>query len=157
MLSLAGLFPNSVLTIQVFRTALDITPPPIHFSLLGGKMKYSKFGAVCAVIAMSASISHLISTSAAGAGVTYFGCLKSGSVTKIGIARPACPAGSSMMIWNQTGLKGDTGATGPQGPAGAEGQTGPTGAQGPTGPQGATGLQGSTGATGPRARPAPRD
>lgn len=68
---------------------------------------------------------------------TYFGCLKNGNLTKVGAAQPAnCPAGATLISWNQQGPQGLPGPTGPQG---AQGATGP---QGPAGPTGASGLSG---------------
>ncbi|MDK2965930.1 collagen-like protein [Lacrimispora sp.] len=56
--------------------------------------------------------------------------------------------GTLVVVQDDFGPTGPTGATGPTGPTGATGPTGPTGATGPTGPTGATGLTGPTGATG---------
>jgi Collagen triple helix repeat (20 copies) len=86
--------------------------------------------------------------------VTYYACLKNGSLSNVGISAPDnCPTGATLINWNAigpTGAAGPIGRTGPQGPAGPTGATGP---QGPSGAVGATGPQGpagETGATGPQ-------
>jgi hypothetical protein len=48
----------------------------------------------------------------AGAKPTYYACLKSGKLTQVGTAKPACAVGASVISWN---------ATGPAGPAGVNG------------------------------------
>src|ERR1700744_4567509 len=69
------------------------------------------------------------------------------------IIKAKCPAGYTVLRFNEKGAKGArgakgaTGATGPQGNAGPTGPTGPTGAKGPTGPKGGTGAGGAKGGT----------
>ena len=54
---------------------------------------------------------------ASGSSVTYFACLSSGTLTKVGTKAPKCTIrGSTEISWNSIGPKGATGATGPQGP-----------------------------------------
>ena len=56
--------------------------------------------------------------------------------------------GTLVIVQDDIGPTGPTGATGPTGPTGAAGLTGPTGDTGPTGPTGDTGPTGPTGPTG---------
>ena len=99
---------------------------------------------------------------ATSAPVSYFACLKDGTLSKVGTKSPDhCPAGAKVASWSQIGPTGAIGPQGPQGPKGAQGPSGATGPQGPIGvagktgapgspgPQGEVGPQGPKGATGP--------
>jgi Collagen triple helix repeat (20 copies) len=111
---------------------------------------------------------------ASGTSTTYYACLKSGTLSKVGTTAPICPTGTTRISWNRTGPSGlsnyqlaqENGFTGSlsqwlatlrglQGPVGAMGATGPTGLQGPAGPPGAQGPQGDAGAVGPQGSAGP--
>ncbi|MCX6485833.1 MAG: collagen-like protein [Rhodoluna sp.] len=95
-----------------------------------------------AVIASSAI------TNAATVSVSYYACVKSGSLSLVGTKAPKCPKGSTMISWNATGTPGVNGAQGAQGIQGLPGPVGlpgPLGLQGPPGEQGLQGLPGLKG------------
>lgn len=102
-----------------------------------GKTRYSRvqlFGTV-AVTALVTSAVVGGGFVLAGAGPTpnkYYACAKNNVVSgaiKVN-AKPTCPAGHKLVVWNQAGAKGAKGATGATGAVGA---TGLTGARGPGG------------------------
>lgn len=92
-----------------------------------------------AVIASSAI------TNAATVSVSYYACVKSGSLSLVGTKAPKCPKGSTMISWNATGTPG---ANGSQGAQGIQGLPGPVGLPGALGPQGLPGEQGIQGLPG---------
>ena len=100
----------------------------------------------CGLVAGSIAIA-----SASGKSTTYYACLHSGTLSKVGTSKPACPSGHKEISWNATGpigAIGATGATGAKGQAGTKGAIGATGPRGSTGSVGATGSRGATGAVG---------
>ncbi|MFZ7131771.1 MAG: hypothetical protein ACOWWR_05380, partial [Eubacteriales bacterium] len=66
--------------------------------------------------------------------------------TEIIYYAPQLPVTATLVVTNNVGITGPTGASGDTGPTGPTGPTGDTGSTGPTGP---TGDTGSTGPTGP--------
>jgi hypothetical protein len=52
---------------------------------------------------------------------TYYGCVKAGLLTKVGVTAPTCVAPATMISWDS---RGPTGATGPQGVQGPQGPAG---------------------------------
>lgn len=82
---------------------------------------------------------------------TYYGCLKDGTLSNVGLRGSACASGSTLIHWDATGPRGKSGVAGPVGATGASGpagSTGPAGPQGPAGPAGNAGPAGATGAAG---------
>lgn len=80
-------------------------------------------------------------------GVTYYSCLKSGTLTNVSTKKTACPKGSTLVSFNSIGAQGQRG---PQGEPGAQGPQGNQGIAGPAGPAGQDGAAGAQGQAGPR-------
>jgi hypothetical protein len=98
---------------------------------------------VIATAALTLGATAAVTAGASGTTHTYFACLKSGALSKVGTASPTCPAGATKISWNSQGPVGAAGPKGAAGPAGAAGATGTQGPAGPTGPSGTTGIFGS--------------
>lgn len=113
-------------------------------------------GGVVGVLAAGGIATGVASASIPSGGVIT-GCYKNstGVLSLLDTSRSSsCPAGSTKIKWNQSGVRGAPGLPGARGPAGspgakgATGPTGPTGATGPAGPQGASGSVGPVGPAG---------
>jgi hypothetical protein len=111
-------------------------------------------GAIVAAIAAGGAAAALATDGSTSS--VYQGCLGHGRGDLYNVklnpsSPPSCQPHDTLISWNQTGPKGDTGPQGSQGdtgPQGAQGDTGPQGAQGDTGPQGPKGDTGATGQQG---------
>ncbi len=88
---------------------------------------------VAAFLLGGATYSAVQVAGASGTSATYYGCLQAGTGTlsKVGVKPPTCPAPYpkyKVISWNSVGPQG------PPGAAGDTGATGPQGLQGPAGP-----------------------
>jgi hypothetical protein len=106
-------------------------------------------GATVAAVAAGGSAAAL-ATDSAPANV-YQGCLQHSvralyNVQLNPASPPKCLPQDTLISWNQTGPKGDTGPQGPQGETGPAGMPGP---KGDTGPAGMPGPKGDAGPAGP--------
>ncbi len=96
----------------------------------GGAMKIPR-SAVLVLVSLvagailAAGVTAAVTAGASGTSSTYFACLRSGTLTRVGVTRPACPNGATVISWNSVGPRG------PQGLRGAKGAQGPVGPQGP--------------------------
>jgi hypothetical protein len=89
---------------------------------------------VAAAIALSAvAVGAGVLSAGAASSTTYYACLKSGTLSKVGTTAPTCTSPATQISWNQTGPQG------PTGPAGAAGNTILSGTGAPTSTIGAAG------------------
>jgi len=89
---------------------------------------------VAAAIALSAvAVGAGVLSAGAASSTTYYACLKSGTLSKVGTTAPTCTSPATQISWSQTGPQG------PAGPAGAAGNTILSGTGAPTSTIGAAG------------------
>jgi hypothetical protein len=97
-------------------------------------MKSRTVAALVTGAALSGALLSGAAVNAATSGVTYYGCLKHGSLSSVGTFTPECGRGSTVISWNRTGPQGPQGVPGLPGAAGSAGSAGAAGAAGPAGP-----------------------
>jgi hypothetical protein len=137
------------------------------------KMRPAMLGGAIGAI-LTSGIAFGVNVEATTTNPTYYACLASGKLTKVGTTSSTCAAPAKAISWNSQGPAGAAGGQGPAGPSGLtnfelaqengyqgsltqwlssligpQGPTGSTGQTGATGPTGAQGPIGATGATGP--------
>jgi hypothetical protein len=83
------------------------------------KMRLGLAAIIGAVLALGVSLG----VEAVASGTTYYACLKGGKLTQVGTTSPTCPAGATVISWDEQGTQGVQGPTGPQGPAGPQGSS----------------------------------
>src|SRR4051794_4930447 len=92
-----------------------------------GRLTTAQTTVAIAALVVAATGSSIAIASGSG-GTTYFGCLKSGALSKVGIHRPAhCAGGGHVISWNQRGRQGIAGPRGLRGFAGTPGTDGTDG------------------------------
>ena len=119
------------------------------------KKSASWFASLVLAATMGAGISTAMNAGAAAkpAPVTFYACLKAGTLSNVTTSKHSCARGNLAVSWNQVGemgLTGAKGATGLTGPRGLQGIKGDAGAQGLKGDSGAVGSQGLQGVQGPK-------
>jgi collagen triple helix repeat protein len=86
----------------------------------------------------------------ASADTTYYACVsRGGGLDLVSTSPRTCPAGESLISWNEAGPQGPQGPQGSPGPQGPAGPAGAVGAVGPAGPAGPVGAVGPAGPAGP--------
>jgi hypothetical protein len=90
-------------------------------------MKNRTVAALVTGAALSGALLSGAAVNAATSGVTYYGCLKGGTLSSVGTTAPTCGRGATVINWNQTGPQGPQGVPGLPGLDGAAGVAGPAG------------------------------
>lgn len=87
-----------------------------------------------AAIVISASVAFtagsIVNASSSPEPVTYYACLRDGTLRRVGTIPPTCGQRSQQISWNQTGPAGSPGAPGAPGARGPQGEPGEPGEQG---------------------------
>ena len=82
---------------------------------------------VATILTLSGYGAASLLAGASSSPATYYACLASGNLSKVGTKARVCPQGSKLITWNQVGPSGTPGAKGDTGAPGAKGDTGPAG------------------------------